>query len=73
MRHGRLACTLFAALAAFLAQGVFPGRAFAYLDPGTGSYMFQLLIATVIGALFALKVYWGKVALFFKKIFAGKR
>ena len=56
-----------------LLSPLFPGVAFAYLDPGTGSYMFQLLIATVIGALFALKVYWGKVALFLKKIFAGKR
>jgi hypothetical protein len=34
---------------------------FAYLDPGSGSYLLQLLIAGVLGALFLLRGYWGRV------------
>lgn len=32
--------------------------AFAYLDPGAGSFMLQMLIAGVMSALFAIKMYW---------------
>jgi len=42
-----------------------PSSAHAYLDPGTGSYMFQMLIAGLIGASFAVKVYWKKIVSFF--------
>lgn len=47
---------------------VYPGRAYAYLDPGTGSYVLQLLIASSIGALFALKIFWKRVSTFFKNL-----
>jgi len=47
---------------------VFPDLAYAYLDPGTGSYVLQLLIASVIGALFALKMFWKRVSTFFKNL-----
>lgn len=33
----------------------------AYLDPGSGSYLLQLLIAGALGALFALRLYWKRV------------
>ena len=32
--------------------------AHAYLDPATGSYVFQILMAGLLGALFALKMFW---------------
>jgi hypothetical protein len=32
-----------------------------YLDPGSGSYLLQLLIAGLLGALFMLRGYWGRV------------
>ena len=51
------------ACALFLA--VLVPAAHAYLDPGTGSYLLQLLIAGVLGALFAVKVYWTNVKTFF--------
>lgn len=35
--------------------------AYAYLDPGTGSYIFQILIAAIVGVGFLVKVYWGKI------------
>lgn len=30
----------------------------AYVDPGTGSYLFQMLLAVFLGATFTLKHYW---------------
>lgn len=33
-------------------------EASAYVDPGVGSYLFQLLIAVGVGALFAAKVFF---------------
>lgn len=33
----------------------------AYVDPGTGSYLLQLLIATVLGGLFVIKTYWRRI------------
>ena len=39
----------------------------AYIDPGTGSYMLQLMAAALLGASFTAKVYWRKIKLFFTK------
>ena len=39
----------------------------AYLDPGSGSYIFQILLAGLVGFLFAIKLYWGKIISFFKR------
>ena len=41
----------------------------AYLDPGSGSYLLQLLIAGALGALFALRLYWSRVKGFFAGLF----
>ena len=49
--------------------GIFVSDAHAYLDPGTGSYFFQIFIAFVIGGLFAIKMFWSKIALFIKSLF----
>jgi len=32
-----------------------------YLDPGSGSFLIQLLIAALLGAAVALRAYWGKI------------
>jgi hypothetical protein len=37
------------------------GRVFAYLDPGTGSFVFQLLIAGVLSGLYAVKNSWRSI------------
>jgi hypothetical protein len=50
---------------AILIDFVFTSDASAYLDPGTGSFLFQTVIAVVLGATFTLKVYWQRVKLFF--------
>ena len=50
----------------------FPAQALAYLDPGSGSYFFQLLLALVLGGLYTLKVYWHKVMHWLKERFLKK-
>lgn len=37
---------------------VFTAPAYAYLDPGTGSFLFQLLVGAVVGGIFVIKSYW---------------
>ena len=46
---------------------LWPGEAFAYLDPGTGSALLQLVVAGVMGSIFLMKTYWYKILAFFSK------
>lgn len=36
-------------------------RALAYLDPGSGSLIFQMLIAAVVGGGLLLRTFWGRL------------
>jgi len=40
-----------------------------YLDPGSGSFLIQLLLAVGLGAGVAIKMYWTKL----KNFFSGKK
>lgn len=40
--------------------------AYAYIDPATGSYILQILLAGLLGALFTVKVFWRNI----KSVFA---
>lgn len=42
-------------------------RPLLYLDPGTGSFIIQLLLAGLIGIGVAVKVYWNKIETFFNR------
>lgn len=46
--------------------------AHAYLDPGTGSYVFQVLIAGLVGAAFGIKMFWRRIKGFFMRLFGRK-
>ncbi|WP_342348289.1 hypothetical protein [uncultured Nitrospira sp.] len=46
----------------------FEGLALAYLDPGTGSMVLQLLLGGIAGAVVILKLYWRR----FVGLFRGK-
>ena len=46
------------------------GREPGYLDPGSGSYIIQLIIASLMGALFMLGVYRRRVTDFFRNLFS---
>ena len=40
---------------------------FLYLDPGSGSYILQVIIAAVLGGLMFFKNFWIKIKSFFVK------
>jgi len=46
--------------------------AHAYLDPGTGSFILQILAASALGGLFAIKTFWRSITGFFSGIFSRK-
>jgi hypothetical protein len=48
----------------------FVSVAHAYLDPGTGSFMLQMLLAGILGALLYLKLAWHDVKSFFQRRFS---
>jgi len=39
----------------------------AYIDPGTGSLVFQVLVGAAVGALVTVKLYWQRVKAFFAR------
>jgi hypothetical protein len=43
-------------LCAFLVRPVY-----AYLDPGSGSFLLQALIASLVGAMFLIKQFWSRI------------
>ena len=45
----------------------FPNFVHAYLDPGSGSYIIQVLFGMLFGASYLAKVYWGRIKSFFSK------
>ena len=52
---------------------LFPRNAYGYIDPGTGSYVFQILIAAFVAVSFAVKVYWHKIKKFVGGLFSKKK
>lgn len=50
-----------------------PKYSFAYLDPGLGSYIFQMLIAGFLGVAFTFKFYLFKIKSFFSSFFSKKK
>ena len=59
--------TKLSVFAFFLSLG-FTSPAFAYLDPGTGSMILQLLLGGIAGGLVIAKLYWQKL----KGVFGAK-
>jgi hypothetical protein len=55
--------------AGILFMGVLRDQVYAYIDPGSGSYLFQIMLASLVGAAFAVKAYWVKIKDIVKKIF----
>lgn len=42
---------------------------YSYIDPGTGTYLIQLLIAFLAGALYFVKVFWNQIKHFFSWLY----
>jgi len=51
---------------------IIPHIAFAYIDPGTGSYIIQIAIAALVGGLFAVKMFWIRIKTFITSLFKKK-
>jgi len=45
----------------------FVKNAYAYLDGGTGSYVIQVFIGVLMGAIITIKFYWRSIKEFIKK------
>ena len=40
----------------------------AYLDPGGGSLLIQFLLASIVGILFVIRQFWGRITGFIKRL-----
>jgi hypothetical protein len=65
-RSGRLSI----AILAILISLVWCENAWAYIDPSSGSYFLQMLLASLLGGLFALKVFWRRIKSFVVRLFS---
>jgi hypothetical protein len=45
---------------------------YAYIDPGTGSYIVQMLIAGFVAMGFLAKIFWKRIIAFFLNLFGKK-
>ena len=50
----------------------FPHYAYSYIDPGTGSYIIQIVIAAFVAVSFMVKIYWLKIKGFVGRLFSKK-
>jgi hypothetical protein len=65
MKRNILSAPMYAAMV--LSLLAFPQQAYAYLDPGTGSYILQLTLAALFGAIYAVKLYWRRISKLVRK------
>ena len=70
MRHSGTALSTF--IVAGLLVLISAQDAFAYVDPGTGSYVLQLIMAGLLAAAFALKSYWKNITAFLSRLLSKK-
>lgn len=42
-------------------------KTYAYIDPGTGSYLLQIIAAVLFASGLTIKIFWGKIKAFFSK------
>ena len=59
-------------LVAAYALTLAPATAYAYLDPGTGSFILQMLIAGLLGAILYVRLAWDRTRQFFARLFSRR-
>jgi len=53
-----------------IVRGLMPAiRAHTYLDPGSGSFILQLIVASLLGGLFVMRRYWSRITTFIQNLF----
>jgi hypothetical protein len=67
MKHNSVCVRLVGLL--ILLNMIYPARAFSYLDPGTGSYAFQILLASILTGLYTIKIFWKRIKEWLMKLF----
>ena len=50
-----------------------PSKAYAYLDPGTGSIILQAILGFIAAAITSISIYWTKFKSLLNKIFRKKK
>lgn len=50
-----------------------PKEAHAYIDPATGSYITQIIIAALVGGLFVIKQYYARIKAFIDSLSSKKK
>ena len=59
MKENRLFIML--TMTIFLMGGFVISDAYAYIDPGSGSLIIQMIIGALVGTGITLKIYWHKI------------
>ena len=52
---------------------IFPTKAFAYLDPGTGSIILQAILGFIAATVASISIYWEKFKSLISKLFDKKK
>lgn len=47
---------------------LFANPAQAYIDPGTGSFLLQIMVGTVLSGVVALKLFWNELKLKMRRL-----
>jgi len=55
---------LFILLLLHIASAITPPNVIAYLDPGTGSFLMQIVLASVLAFIVSVKLLWKKIRSF---------
>jgi hypothetical protein len=63
MRNGRIVASV---SVVGLVLGA-PGTALAYLEPGSGNVLVQLIVSLVVAVGVAVRVYWGRLCRLFRR------
>ena len=63
---------IFFCIYVFIINIVLQSKAFAYIDPGTGSMVLQIIIAAVTSIFYGLIVFKNKIITLFRNIFKQK-
>lgn len=52
---------------------ILPRQIYAYIDPGSGSCIFQVVIGILLAGLFSVKVFFNQIKTFFSELFCRKK
>lgn len=60
-------------IASFIFLFALPRYSEAYIDPGTGSYLLQIVVGFIFGSLLTLKIFYRNIKSFFIRKFSNNK